>query len=534
MNTPGVLRSVPTGKGGGPDHDILAGCRDGDRGAWRTLYDRYSPIVHRFLATFGVPPEEREDACQEVFVAVYRSLTHFRGEARLSTWIYRIAARHASRSARRRRVRTMLSSMLLREPPPPPAPDASEKTERLRMLDELIAKLSPKKKLVLVLFEIEGLPIEEVAQIAECPENTAWSRLHYARAELMAMARKRLKTTKKDDRETGRAAREPPRWPDGDDAIAAELRRALDEAQQRIPDDVTLRRGWAAIDTDPRSGGARRGCRGSRAAWRAPPRSALACAAWLWPRVVQTPERGQDKQAAVARTRVDIVGDATADARRRRRGGAAGHQRDAHRRQRPARRGRHRPVQGASPAPGTSVRRARRPYHVVVVGTKFGVAVNGDRRVDVDVDEGVVEVWNNDVRLARLEPGQRWNSSPESDDATATGAQKPAAKLGDAADKSTEKFELPVMPPEKAPPSPGLETTLQLRSETHHRRSSVHGGRQVAMVGTRRVSPPPRRRPRRAPRWRRAMRRARWRSARRSRRSPVRSARTLRTRSVGS
>ena len=103
-----------------------------------------------------MPPEEREDACQEVFVAVYRSLAHFRGDARLSTWIYRIAARHASRAARRRRVRTMLSSLLLREPLPPPAPDASERSERLRMLDELVAKLSPKKKLVLVLFEIEG------------------------------------------------------------------------------------------------------------------------------------------------------------------------------------------------------------------------------------------------------------------------------------------------------------------------------------------------------------------------------------------
>ena len=90
MNTPGVLRSVPTGKGGAADLDILTGCRHGDRTAWRTLYDRYSPVVHRFLATFGVPPEEREDACQEVFVAVYRSLTHFRGEARLSTWILRV------------------------------------------------------------------------------------------------------------------------------------------------------------------------------------------------------------------------------------------------------------------------------------------------------------------------------------------------------------------------------------------------------------------------------------------------------------
>jgi len=188
------MRSVPRGKStAGPsgDHDILTGCRQGDRAAWRALYDRYSAIVYRFLAAFGVPPEEREDACQEVFVAVYRSLAHFRGDARLSTWIYRIAARHSARAGRRRRVRALLSNLLLREPPPPPSPDPSEKSERLRVLDELVGKLSPKKKLVLVLFEIEGLPIEEVAKIAECPENTAWSRLHYARAELMAMARKR-------------------------------------------------------------------------------------------------------------------------------------------------------------------------------------------------------------------------------------------------------------------------------------------------------------------------------------------------------
>src|SRR4029079_16366960 len=103
VNTPGVLRSVPAGKGGGPDHDILVGCRDGDRGAWRALYDRYAPIVHRFLTTFGVPPEEREDACQEVFVAVYCSLRHFGGDARLSTWIYRIAAPHGSHRSTRQR-----------------------------------------------------------------------------------------------------------------------------------------------------------------------------------------------------------------------------------------------------------------------------------------------------------------------------------------------------------------------------------------------------------------------------------------------
>jgi len=175
------------------DIDMVARCRRGDGAAWRGLYDRYAPVVYRFLSAFGVPSEEREDACQEVFVAVYRSLARFRGEARLSTWIYRIAARHAGRIARRRRVRGLLSTLLVREPPPPPAPDPSERSERLQMLDEMVSKLSPKKRLVLVLFEIEGMPIEEVAKVAGCPENTAWSRLHYARAELMAMAKRRVK-----------------------------------------------------------------------------------------------------------------------------------------------------------------------------------------------------------------------------------------------------------------------------------------------------------------------------------------------------
>lgn len=192
MNTPGLLRSVPASSPP-KDLELVSRCRQGDATAWRTLYERYAPMVYRFLAAFGVPADERDDACQEVFVAVHRSLGSFRGEARLSTWIYRIAARHAGRTGHRRKMRALLSSLLVKEPPPPPVSDPSEKAERLRLLDELLARLAPKKRLVLVLVEIEGVPIEEVAKIAGCPENTAWSRLHYARAELMAMARKRAK-----------------------------------------------------------------------------------------------------------------------------------------------------------------------------------------------------------------------------------------------------------------------------------------------------------------------------------------------------
>jgi RNA polymerase sigma-70 factor (ECF subfamily) len=157
------------------------------------LYERHAPTVYRFLSALGVPPVEREDACQDVFLAVYRSLGRFRGEARLSTWIYRIAARGAGRAMQRRRLHALLSTLLLREPAAPPAPDPSERTARLQLLDELIGRLSPKKRLVLVLFEIEEVPVEEIAQIAGCPENTVWSRLHHARAELTEMAKRRAR-----------------------------------------------------------------------------------------------------------------------------------------------------------------------------------------------------------------------------------------------------------------------------------------------------------------------------------------------------
>jgi RNA polymerase sigma-70 factor (ECF subfamily) len=139
-----------------------------------------------------VPLEEREDAAQDVFVAIYRGLKSFRGEAQLSTWIYRIAARHASHLGRRRRMRSFLSLLPWQEaePEPEPQPDPAEKASELRLLDRLLAKLSPKKRMVLVLFEIEGLGVNEIAQVMGCPPNTVWSRLRHARAELVRAARR--------------------------------------------------------------------------------------------------------------------------------------------------------------------------------------------------------------------------------------------------------------------------------------------------------------------------------------------------------
>jgi RNA polymerase sigma-70 factor, ECF subfamily len=171
------------------DAELVKACRTGDMMAWRSLYDRYAPLVHRFSAALGVPFDEREDAAQDIFIAVFRSLRHFRGEAQLSTWIYRIAARHAIRLGRRRRSREMMRVLLLKEKPQL-ITDPAERSTQVATLDRMLAKLPPKKRTVLVLFEIEGLSAKEISDVVGCPENTVWSRLHHARAEMIKAARR--------------------------------------------------------------------------------------------------------------------------------------------------------------------------------------------------------------------------------------------------------------------------------------------------------------------------------------------------------
>ena len=171
------------------DAELVRSCRSGDVAAWRILYDRYAPLVHRFASALGVPVEEREDAAQDIFIAVFRSLRHFRGEAQLSTWIYRIAARHAIRLGRRRRTRETMRMTMLNEKPTVLV-DPAERSTQIATLDRMLAKLPPKKRTVLVLFEIEGLSAKEISDVVGCPENTVWSRLHHARSEMVKAARR--------------------------------------------------------------------------------------------------------------------------------------------------------------------------------------------------------------------------------------------------------------------------------------------------------------------------------------------------------
>jgi RNA polymerase sigma-70 factor (ECF subfamily) len=171
------------------EQELVKRCLARDGEAWHTLYDQHYSKVARLVAALGIADGESDDLCQEIFFIIYRHLRSFRGEARLSTWIHRLATREAIRHAKRRRLRRALTEMLARSGPPRVPRDwAENQAARRQYLGQLLARLPPERRLALVLFEVEGRSVEEIAQQCGCAVNTVWTRIHRARTQLEAIA----------------------------------------------------------------------------------------------------------------------------------------------------------------------------------------------------------------------------------------------------------------------------------------------------------------------------------------------------------
>jgi RNA polymerase sigma-70 factor (ECF subfamily) len=163
---------------------LVQRCRSRDADAWRVLHQTYVRMVKGFLCRLGVEAADLEDACQDVFVRVYRYLPTFREEATLKTWIFRLCATEA-RKARRLRVAADTVRQLVRREHadsllPSAGPGMSPERAR-RNVDAALASLKQDERLVFVLFEMEGLSGDEVAARAGCAVSRVWQRLHHAR-----------------------------------------------------------------------------------------------------------------------------------------------------------------------------------------------------------------------------------------------------------------------------------------------------------------------------------------------------------------
>ena len=160
-----------------------------------TIFREHGPYVHTVLRSLGVHPADVDDAFQEVFVVLHRKLGAYENRGSLRAWVYGICVRVALRSRSRRRSAREVASDDVPEPidPMTPAEHLSEQQAR-RVLSTILDDLDDDKRAVFVLFELQELSMQEVAQSLECPIQTAYSRLRAAREEVeLAVGRQRMR-----------------------------------------------------------------------------------------------------------------------------------------------------------------------------------------------------------------------------------------------------------------------------------------------------------------------------------------------------
>ncbi|HET9551526.1 MAG TPA: sigma-70 family RNA polymerase sigma factor [Anaeromyxobacteraceae bacterium] len=170
--------------GGAEEAALLASVRQGGeprRAAFAVVYRNLrEPILALGLHLTG-RLTDAEDVLQETFLLVYRALPGFRGEARLSTWVFQIALRVGLQLRGRRRNHAEVD-------PETPAPRDTEAAliarDEAARLRAAVADLPAEHRAVLALFAVEGLGHRAIAEVLGVPEGTVWSRLHTARRRL--------------------------------------------------------------------------------------------------------------------------------------------------------------------------------------------------------------------------------------------------------------------------------------------------------------------------------------------------------------
>jgi len=163
-----------------PDRELAERFQGGERGAFDLLVRRHQKGMWRLVRRYVKSDADAADVTQLAFVRAFRGLAAFRGSASVRSWLYRIAINCALSWLRdhRREQPTELAEDVLTDANPAPA-QISAGDDRA-WLRAAIDQLPPKQKLVLELRVFDDLSFREVAELADCSENTAKVNFHYA------------------------------------------------------------------------------------------------------------------------------------------------------------------------------------------------------------------------------------------------------------------------------------------------------------------------------------------------------------------
>jgi RNA polymerase sigma-70 factor (ECF subfamily) len=186
------------------DAELVRRFQAGDRRAFHEIVLRYQDRVFRLCVRWLGDAAVAEETAQDIFVALFRALPSFRGEAQLSTFVFRVAVNHNKnrRAYRRRRhdgEHEQVDAPATEDRPgrqiaaeQPEAADVVFRSQAERLVHQALDMLDEETRQILLLRDVEDLPYEEIAEILDLPRGTVKSRLHRARAQLAVVLGRQL------------------------------------------------------------------------------------------------------------------------------------------------------------------------------------------------------------------------------------------------------------------------------------------------------------------------------------------------------
>jgi len=160
----------------------------------REVFEAHGAFVCRSLRYLGVREADLDDLLQEVFLVVHQRLSDYQEQGRVRAWLYSICTRVAH-AQRRKHGRRRESAMVVDEAAAPTQLERVENREALELGWRLVQQLPQAQREVFVLYEVEDMPMSEIAQALNCPLQTAYSRLHQARARILAEVQRMARET---------------------------------------------------------------------------------------------------------------------------------------------------------------------------------------------------------------------------------------------------------------------------------------------------------------------------------------------------
>jgi len=197
-----MLLGVLTGP---TDQELVRRVQQGDSAAFGELVTRYQDRIYTVCLRQLGDRTLAEEVAQDVFLSAFRAMGNFRGDAKLSTWLFRIAINQCKNQKlyHRRRARGRHEPLEGEPHPDRPVrefahpdrgPDAGvHRTEAERLVAEALEELEPDYRAIVVLRDVEDLAYDEIADALGIAKGTVKSRLHRARAQLAKLLSRNLK-----------------------------------------------------------------------------------------------------------------------------------------------------------------------------------------------------------------------------------------------------------------------------------------------------------------------------------------------------